>query len=135
VEHLLDESDLEELSQLHSNRPALLFVKAAQPLLHGAGVRYDIKGVLGDLPRDAWHIRGAPRKDVSIGAEKVDEHHFLFRIEGGTDPQRLALGGNRVEGHLFGPLSSLEAAGVLGGGVEVLVDQLLQIRHEHFVQR
>jgi hypothetical protein len=39
VEYFLDESDLEELSQLHSDRPALLFVKAAQPLLHGAGVR------------------------------------------------------------------------------------------------
>jgi hypothetical protein len=24
--------------------------------LHGAGVRQDVKGVLGDLPRDAWHI-------------------------------------------------------------------------------
>jgi hypothetical protein len=32
-------------------------------------------------------------------------------------------------------LSSLEATGVLGGGVEVLVDQLHQIRHERFVQR
>jgi hypothetical protein len=66
--------------------------------------------------------------------EEVDEHHFLFRVEGGTDPQRLALGGGRVEGHLFGLLSSLEAAGVLGGGVEVLVDQLLQVCHERFIQ-
>jgi hypothetical protein len=39
VEHFLDEPGLEELAQLHSNRPALLFVKAAQPLLHGTGVR------------------------------------------------------------------------------------------------
>jgi hypothetical protein len=39
VEHFLDEPDLEELLQLYSNRPAPLFVKAAQPLLHGAGVR------------------------------------------------------------------------------------------------
>jgi hypothetical protein len=67
--------------------------------------------------------------------EKVNEHHFLFRVEGGTDPQRLALGGGRDEGHLFGLLSSLEAANVLGGGVEVLVDQLLQILHERFIQR
>jgi hypothetical protein len=34
----------------------------------------------------------------------------------------LPSGGSRVEGHLFGLLGSLEAAGVLGGGVEVLVD-------------
>jgi hypothetical protein len=91
--------------------------------------------VLGDLPRNAWHIRGVPREDVGVGAEKVDEHHFLFRVEGGTDPQLLALGGSRVEGHPLGLLGSLEAAGVLGGGVEVLVDQLLQVGHECFIQR
>jgi hypothetical protein len=39
VEDFLDESDLEELPQLCFDRPALLFVKAALPLLHGAGVR------------------------------------------------------------------------------------------------
>jgi hypothetical protein len=39
VEHLLDESGLEELSQLYFDRPALLLVEAAQPLLYGAGVR------------------------------------------------------------------------------------------------
>jgi hypothetical protein len=91
--------------------------------------------VLGDLPRNAWHIQGAPHEDVSIDAEKVDEHHFLFRVEGGTDPQRLALGGSKVEGHLFGLLGSLEAAGVLGSGVEVLVDQLLQVGYKRFIQR
>jgi hypothetical protein len=81
--------------------------------------------MLGDLPQDAWHIRGDPRKNVSVGAEEVDEHHYLFWVEGGTDPQRLALGGRRFEGNLLGLSSSLEAAGVLGGGVEVFVDQLL----------
>jgi hypothetical protein len=49
--------------------------------------------VLGDFPRDAWHIRGAPREDVGVGAEEVDEHRFLFGVEGGADPQRLALAG------------------------------------------
>jgi hypothetical protein len=39
VKHFLDEPGLEELLQLHSDRPAPLFVKAAQPLLHGTGVR------------------------------------------------------------------------------------------------
>jgi hypothetical protein len=39
VEHFLDEPGLEDLSQLYSDRPASLFVKAAQPLLHIAGVR------------------------------------------------------------------------------------------------
>jgi hypothetical protein len=53
VENFLDESGLEELPRLNSDRPAPLFVEASQPLLHGSGVRYDVKGVLGDLPRDA----------------------------------------------------------------------------------
>jgi hypothetical protein len=39
VEHFLDESGLEELSQLYSDRPTPLLVEAAQPLLYGAGVR------------------------------------------------------------------------------------------------
>jgi hypothetical protein len=39
VEHFLDEPGLEELPQLYSNRLAPLFVKVAQPLLHGARVR------------------------------------------------------------------------------------------------
>jgi hypothetical protein len=39
VEHFLDEPSLEELPQLYSDRLALLLVEAAQPLLHGAGVR------------------------------------------------------------------------------------------------
>jgi hypothetical protein len=39
MEHFLDEPGLEELSQLYSNRPTPLFVEAAQPLLHGVGVR------------------------------------------------------------------------------------------------
>jgi hypothetical protein len=91
--------------------------------------------VLGDLPRDAWHIRGAPREDVRVGAEEVDEHYFLFRVEGGADPQRLSLGGSRVEGHILGLLRGVETAGVFGGGVEVLVDHLLQGGHQRFVQR
>jgi hypothetical protein len=47
--------------------------------------------MLGDFPRYAQHIRGTPRKDVDVCAEKVNEHCFLFGIEGGTDVQRLSL--------------------------------------------
>jgi hypothetical protein len=39
VEHFLDEPSLEELPQLYSDRSASFLVEAAQPLLHGAGVR------------------------------------------------------------------------------------------------
>jgi hypothetical protein len=56
VENILDESGLEELPQHHFDRSAPLFVEAPQPLLHGSGVRWDVNGVLGDLPPDAWHV-------------------------------------------------------------------------------
>jgi hypothetical protein len=39
VKNFLDESGLEELPQIHSDRPTSLFVKVPQPLLHGSGVR------------------------------------------------------------------------------------------------
>jgi hypothetical protein len=91
--------------------------------------------VLGDLPRDDWHVRGAPREDIGVGTKEVDEHHFLFQVKGGTDPQRLALGGGRVAGHLLCFLGGLEIARVLGGGVRALVGQLLQVRDKRFVER
>jgi hypothetical protein len=39
VKNFLDESDLEELPQLHSDHSALLFVEAPQPLFHSSRVR------------------------------------------------------------------------------------------------
>jgi hypothetical protein len=39
VKDFLDESGLEELPQLHFDRPAPLFVEAPLPLLHGSRVR------------------------------------------------------------------------------------------------
>jgi hypothetical protein len=39
VKDFLDESGLKELPQLRSDRPAPLFVKASQPLLHDWGVK------------------------------------------------------------------------------------------------
>ena len=84
MKYLLDESGRQKFLQLLADRPALELVKALQALLHRLGVGSDVKAVLGDLPRYARHVRGAPRKDVCVGAEKVDEHHFLFVLEGGS---------------------------------------------------
>jgi hypothetical protein len=39
VENFLDESGLEELPRLHSDRLVPLFVEVPQLLLHGSGVR------------------------------------------------------------------------------------------------
>ena len=85
MEYFLDESGRQKFLQLLANRPVLELVEASQALLHRLGVGPDIKGVLGDLPRYARHVRGAPREDVCVGTEKVDEHHFLFGVEGGAD--------------------------------------------------
>jgi hypothetical protein len=46
--------------------------------------------VLGDIPRYAWHVRGTPRKNFGICAEKVNEHCFLFGVELLADPDFLA---------------------------------------------
>ena len=112
MEYLLDESCRQKFLQLLADRPALELVEESQALLHRLGVGADIKGVLDDLPRYARHIRGAPREDVSVGAEKIDEHHFLFAVEGGAVLQRLVVGVVRVEGHLLDTLGGFEASGV-----------------------
>ena len=117
MEYLFDESAHQKFLQLLADRPVLELVEASQALLHRLGVGSDIKGVLGDLPRYAKHIRGAPREDVSVGAEKIDEHHFLFAVEGGAVLQRLVVGVVRVEGHLLDTLGGFEAPGVSVRGV------------------
>ena len=45
----------------------------------------DFQGMLGDLPQNAWYIRGFARKDVFVVAEEVDERAFLFGGEHGTN--------------------------------------------------
>ena len=135
MENLLDESGLQKLVHLLADHPLLELIEAPQALLDLLGVRQDIKGVLGNLPRDARHVRGAPRKDVSIGAEKVDEHHFLFAVKGSADFHRLAVGGLCVEGDVLGTLGRLEVACVPLLGVHGLLVHLLELRSEGFVER
>ena len=81
--------------------------------------------MLSDLPRNARHVRGAPHEDVSVGAEKVDEHHFLFAIEGGADLQCLAVGGLWVEGGVLGALGRLKVARMSLLRVHALLGHLL----------
>ena len=63
----------------------------------------DFQGILGDLPQDAWHIRGFPHKDVFVIVEEVDERAFLFGGECGPDVDFFALGAAGVHEHLLGP--------------------------------
>jgi hypothetical protein len=91
---------------------ALLLVESAQRLLDGSGSSSDVQQVLGDIPRYAGHVRGTPREDVVVRAEKVDEHYFLFGIELGADPDLLGGVTAGVEGDELNRLRWLEVAGM-----------------------
>jgi hypothetical protein len=68
--------------------------------------------VLGDIPRYARHVRGTPRKNLGVCAEKVDEHCFLFGVELGADPDLLGGVVAGVERNGLNRLSWLEVTGV-----------------------
>jgi hypothetical protein len=89
MEYLFDEPCSHQLVDLLAYGSTLFFVELAQRLLHGSGSSSDIQRVLGDIPRYARHVQGTPRKNLSVRAEKVDEHCFLFGVELGADPDLL----------------------------------------------
>jgi hypothetical protein len=91
---------------------ALFFVESAQRLLDGSGSSSDIQRVLGDIPRYARHVRGTPRENVGVCAEKVDEHCFLFGIELGADLNLLGGVAAGVEGDGLNRLRWLKVASV-----------------------
>jgi hypothetical protein len=112
MEYLFDEPCDPQLVDLLAYGPTLLFYKAAPGLLHGSGTSSDIQRVLGDIPRYAQHVRGTPRKNFGVCAEKVDEHCFLFGVELGADPDLLAGVVAGVESDGLNRLSWFEVAGV-----------------------
>jgi hypothetical protein len=112
MEYLFDESCSHQLVDFLAYGPALFFIKTAQVLLHGSGTGSDIQRVLGGIPRYAWHVRGTPRKNFGICAEKVDEHCFLFGVELGANPDLLAGVVAGVEGDGLNRLGRFEVAGV-----------------------
>jgi hypothetical protein len=91
---------------------ALFFVESAQRLLHGSGSSSDIQRVLDDIPRYGRHVRGTPRENLSVRAEKVDEHCFLFGDELGADPDLLGGVVAGVERDGLNRLCWLEVAGM-----------------------
>jgi hypothetical protein len=110
--YLFDEPCGHQLVDLLAYGSALFFIESAQRLLHGSGSSSDIQRVLGDIPRYARHVRGTPRKDFSVRAEKVDKHCFLFGVELGADLDLLGGVVAGVERDRFDRLSWLEVAGV-----------------------
>jgi hypothetical protein len=112
MEYLFDEPCGHQLVDLLTYGPVLLFVKAAQVLLHGSGPSSDIQRALGDIPRYARHVRGTPRKNFGVCTEKVDEHCFLFGVELGAYPDLLAGIVAGVESDGLNRLSWFEVAGM-----------------------
>jgi hypothetical protein len=110
--YLFDEPCNHQLVDLLASGSALFFVESVQRLLHGSGSSLDIRRVLGDFPRYARHVRGTPRKNLGICAEKVDEHCFLFGVELGADPNLLGCVVAGIERDGLNRLSWLEVAGV-----------------------
>jgi hypothetical protein len=112
MEYLFDEPCSHQLVDLLAYGSALFFVESAQRLLHGPGSSSDFQRVPGDIPRYARHVRETPRKNLSVRAEKVDEHCFLFGVELGANPDFLGGVVAGVERDGLNRLSWLEVAGV-----------------------
>jgi hypothetical protein len=112
MEYLLDEPCSHQLVDLLAYGSTLFFVESAQSLLHGSDSSSDIQRVLGDIPWYARHVRGTPRKNLGVRAEKVDEHCFLFGVELGADPDLLGGVVAGVERDGLNHISWLEVAGV-----------------------
>ena len=109
--YFLDESGRQKLCDLLADGPTFPLVKATQALFHWFGAWVDIQGVLGDFPQDAWHVRGFPHEDVSVGAEEANERAFLFEGKHGTNAHHFALSAPEVYEDLFRAFSWLEGSG------------------------
>src|SRR5688572_2732475 len=129
MEYLFDEPCSHQLVDLLAYGSALFFVESAQRLLHGSGSSSDVQRVLGDIPQYARHVRGTPRENVGVRAEKVNEHCFLFGIELGADPDLLGGVAAGVEGDGLNRLRWLEVAGV-ALHVWHLLGEVLQVGDE-----
>ena len=73
-----DEPCHQQLHDLLADGPVFPLVEATQALFHWLGAWPNLQCMLGDFSRNARHVQGFPRKDVSIGTEEADERAFLF---------------------------------------------------------
>ena len=89
----------------------LLLIEVMQALFHWLGAWIDLQGMLSDLTRNAWHIRGFPRKDVFVVAEEVNERDFLFRGKCGTNAYRFTLRASGIHEDLLEALCRFERPG------------------------
>jgi hypothetical protein len=124
VIHFLDETSFQELGVLFAYGPTHLVHKMAQALVHGLGTRPDVELMLGDLPQDAWHVRGPPCKGIMVGTREVNERAFQFGRELGPDLDSLG----RVVGVDLNCLGILGWAKGAGRGGLVAVGSVLHHR-------
>ena len=89
--HLLDEAGGQKLVYLLDDRLPFGVVEAAKSLLDRLRAGLDAQGMLGDLPRNAGHVRGLPREYIKIRVEEVDERIFLFGGELGANSHGMPL--------------------------------------------
>ena len=127
--HFLDEPGRQKLCDLLTDGPAFPLVEAMQALFHWLGAWADLQGMLGDFPRNAWHVRGFPPKDVSVGAEEADERAFLFGGKRGTNAHRFSLSAPRVYEDFLRAFRWLEGPG-RPLGVGCFFGDLLPESHE-----
>ena len=64
--------------------------------------------MLDDFSQNARHVRGSPRKDVSVGVEEVNEREFLFRGKRGANAHHFAFGAAGVYEDLLSALYRLK---------------------------
>jgi hypothetical protein len=76
-----NKSNVQELCNFYPNSLLPILSEATELLLDGSSLFINIQGVLSLLPRNAWHVRGLPSKDVPIGAEEGGECVFLCLVE------------------------------------------------------
>ena len=109
--YFLDELGRQKLRSLLADGPVLLLVEATQALLHQRGAWPDLQGMLDDFSQNAWHVRGFPRNDVSIGVEEVDERTFLFIGKRGANAHHFSPRAAKVYEDLLSALYRLKRSG------------------------
>ena len=78
TEDFNDEPGSKEPGYLFSNNISSLIVETTEELFDWFQFGVCIKAVLSEFPRDTWHVRRFPCKDVSILTDELDERAFLF---------------------------------------------------------
>ena len=78
MEDFNDDPGSQEPGYLFSDSISSLIVETTEELFYWFQLGVYIKAVLSEFPRDTWHVRRFPCKDVPVLTEELDERAFLF---------------------------------------------------------